>query len=100
MAKNKEKSKTIYELMSGALDLEYERPDESEFVANEFEPRSQATRLMDKIYAARERLGRRLGTGLEDPDVLDLVEASERLQELLSRRLYDLGRASVRMKRK
>lgn len=95
-----EKSKIIYELMAGALDLEYEKPGESEFVANEFEPRSKATRLMERIYAARERLGRRLGTGLEDPDVLDLVEACERLQELLSRNLYDLGKASVRMKRK
>lgn len=92
-------SKSLYRLVKTAVVLEFERESESTYIAGWREPRSTAARLMDRAWAARVRLGRRLGAGPDDPDVLDLVEANEKLEELLACKMFDYGRVVAQAER-
>jgi hypothetical protein len=57
----------------------------SEFTANK-----ECACLSRKIYAARQRLGRRLGTSAEDADLVLIADAYERICLLVSKRVYFL----------
>ena len=92
-------NKSLYRLIKAEIVLEFERKSESTYIAGWREPRSTAARLMDRAWAARERLCLRLGAGPEDPDVLALVEANEQLEELLACKMYDYGRVVAQAER-
>ena len=71
------KARRIYELLLGMYDLRNYFPPEAKEVESLFQPGSECSALLEQAYAARRRLGRRLGTGEEDADLLQLVECYE-----------------------
>lgn len=74
-----------YDLLSGYL----EGGSPSEAVAEE---RAKVDALVDAIYQYRMRLCNRAGLDFEDRDLLELVGAYDRLNQLIARLMYNQGR--------
>lgn len=85
------KARRIYELLLGMYDLRSYFPPEAKEVESLFQPGSECSALLEQAYAARRRLGRRLGTGAEDADLLQLVECYEELGEKVAFKMYEYG---------
>jgi len=62
-------------------------------IRNEFAEGCECGRLEGEIYNARVRLGQRLGTDIEDRDILALVNAYEAMQRELCLKMYAYGRS-------
>ena len=92
--------KIIYDLMHGEYILEGYRVPLSHIVRHEFRPGSKASCIWQRAGDARERIARRLGTDIEDPDLLAMVEGYEKLQEYLCRRCYEYGKLGLRPARR
>ena len=45
----------------------------------------------NKIYEARVRMGKRLGTGEEDQDIMDIVDGVESKIQYICLKMYDYG---------
>lgn len=82
----------IYDLMLGMYNLTQFHPPESDWVCNEFQAGTLCAKLSAQIYHARVRLGERLDTDSEDPDILDIVNAYEELQKYLALQMFEYGR--------
>lgn len=86
------KARRVFELLLGMYDLKHYSPPEAADVKNLFQPGSPCAELLDRAYAARRRLGKRLGTGEEDEDLLEMVECYEELWEAVGLAMYEHGR--------
>lgn len=73
-----------YDLLNGYL----EGGPPSELVAGE---RAKVDALVDAIYQHRMRLCSRAGLDFEDKDLLELVSAYDRLNQLIARLMYNQG---------
>lgn len=73
-----------YDLLSGYL----EGGPPSEAAAEE---RAKVDALADVIYRHRMRLCSRAGLDFEDKDLLEIVSAYDRLNELIAHRMYNQG---------
>ena len=73
-----------YDLLSGYL----EGGPHSELVAEE---RAKVDALVDVIYQHRMRLCNRAGLDFEDKDLLEIVSAYDRLNQLIARLMYNQG---------
>lgn len=73
-----------YDLLNGYL----EGGPPSELVAEE---RAKVDALVDVIYQHRMRLCSRAGLDFEDKDLLELVSAYDRLNQLIARLMYNQG---------
>lgn len=73
-----------YDLLSGYL----EGGPPSEAVAEE---RAKVDALVDVIYQHRMRLCNRAGLDFEDKDLLEIVSAYDRLNQLIARLMYNQG---------
>ena len=84
-----EEKELVYELMTGQFDLTLYGPSEAKLVKNAFAPGSALGQMQDTIYRSRMRLANRLGSGLEDRDLTNLVNSYEDIQRQLSYLMYE-----------
>lgn len=88
----KEKALRVFHLLLGMYDLNQYSPPQAAYARSLFRPGSECAALLDRAWAARCRLGARLGTDEEDADLLELVESYEALWEKLAVRMYECGK--------
>lgn len=86
-----EKALCVFNLLLGMYDLNQYSPPQAAYAHSLFRPGSECAALLDRAWAARRRLGARLGTDEEDTDLLELVECYEDLWEKLAVRMYECG---------
>lgn len=84
-------SDEIYDYMCGITLAKHSDPRIAKVVAREFEQGSSCDTNSAIIYNARSILARRLGTDIEDPDIMAIVNCYEKLSRHLGGRMYHYG---------
>lgn len=96
MKSDKEEFKyLIYELLSGARNLEDYPVEESKIVRNEFEEGMFCSDAYEEVNVAKERLYEKLNTN-EDKDIECIISNLLDIAEHLSMRMYDYGETYAR----
>lgn len=80
----------IFEIMNGNF-ITGANPRLERHVRNEFTESSDCLKAYNKIYEARVRMGKRLGTGEEDQDIMDIVDGAESKIQYICLKMYDYG---------
>ncbi len=93
---NKMNKTHIFEIMNGNF-IAGANPRLERHVRNEFTESSDCLEAYNKIYEARVRMGKRLGTGEEDPDIMDIVDGAESKIQYICLKMYDYGAGLLAM---
>lgn len=57
-------------------------------IKNEFADGTPCDRLFEQATLARERICRRAGFELDDPDIMELIESLEKIREIFALKMY------------
>lgn len=91
---NKMNKTHIFEIMNGNF-ITGANPRLERHVRNEFAESSDCLMAYNKIYEARVRMGKRLGTGEEDQDIMDIVDGVESKIQYICLKMYDYGAGTL-----
>lgn len=91
---NKMNKTHIFEIMNGNF-IVGANPRLERHVRNEFAESSDCLMAYNKIYEARVRMGKRLGTGEEDQDIMDIVDGVESKIQYICLKMYDYGAGTL-----
>ena len=80
----------VYDLMNGVYDLERYPMEESKVVQDEFATGMFCEQTYEDVYAAKQRLYKRLGTR-EDADVELIIAKLMEIGRHLAMKMYDYG---------
>ena len=89
-AAQEKQKQLIYELMTGAYDLEQVQFPESRIVEDEFAEGKPCAELYGRVYEANRKLCERLGVD-EDKDVETIINCMNDISRILAMKMYDYG---------
>lgn len=84
------KGELIYQILNGDIDREEVQLPEGVEVVDEFDEGRECGRFYDKIYKAKLRLGKRLGTD-EDSDVEEIIGCMDSISRILAMKMFEYG---------
>lgn len=84
------RSELIYQILNGEIEPDEISLPEGLDITDEFCDGRECGRLYERVYHAKQRLGRRLGID-EDPDVEEIINCLSSISRILAVKMFQYG---------